>query len=74
MSRRPRVGGVELIAALRSAGFSVVRIRGSHHFLQHEDGRNTVVPVHSNEIIGPGLLLKILRDCQLTISDLQKLL
>lgn len=41
-------------------------VKGSHHFfLRHSDGRVTVVPVHAGEIIGPGLLAKILRDCDL---------
>ncbi len=74
MSRSPRVTGAELIEALRRAGFSVARIRGSHHFLRHVDGRQTVVPVHSGETIGPGLLNKILRDCQLSTADAARLL
>jgi predicted RNA binding protein YcfA (HicA-like mRNA interferase family) len=74
MSRSPRITGSELIAALAKGDFLVMRIRGSHHFLRHADGRTTVVPVHSGETIGPGLLLKILRDCQLTVEDLRKLL
>jgi predicted RNA binding protein YcfA (HicA-like mRNA interferase family) len=74
MSRTPRVTGTEVIAALGRAGFAVLRIKGSHHFLRHEDGRSTVVPVHAGETIGPGLLHKILRDCQLTADQLTKLL
>ena len=74
MSRIPRVTGADLIAALGKRGFSVLRIRGSHHFLRHEDGRSTVVPVHSGETIGPGLLHKILRDCQFKVDDLERLL
>ncbi len=74
MSRSPRVGGSELIAALTKGGFQVTRIRGSHHFLRHRDGRTTVVPVHSGETIGPGLLHKILRDAELTTEELLKLL
>jgi predicted RNA binding protein YcfA (HicA-like mRNA interferase family) len=70
MSRSPRVTGAELIAALTRVGFAVVRVRGSHHFLRHKDGRGTVVPVHSGETIGPGLLHKILRDCQIAVEDL----
>jgi len=54
VSRAPRVTAQELIAALARAGFTVIRIKGSHYFLQHEDGRGTVVPVHSGEMIGPG--------------------
>ena len=74
MSRNPRVTGGELIAALRRAGFTVIRIRGSHHFLSHDDGRRTVVPVHSGEMVGPGLLHKILHDCRLNAEDLRQLL
>ncbi len=50
---------------MRKAGFEVARIKGSHHFLRHPDGRVTLVPVHSGEIIGPGLLGAILRDCEI---------
>jgi predicted RNA binding protein YcfA (HicA-like mRNA interferase family) len=74
MSRIPRVTGSDLIAALAKAGFAVIRVKGSHHFLRDEDGRTTVVPAHSGETIGPGLLHKILRDCQLKVEELQGLL
>ena len=74
MSRTPRLTGAEVIAALGRAGFSVLRIKGSHHFLRHEDGRSTVVPVHPGETIGPGLLHKILRDCHLTLDQFTELL
>ena len=73
MNRMPRLTGADLVAALRRLGFAVTRIKGSHRFLQHEDGRSTVVPVHSGEIIGPGLLSKILRDCQVTAKELLEL-
>ena len=38
MSRSPRITGTDLIAALSKAGFRVLRVKGSHHFLRHEDG------------------------------------
>lgn len=65
MTSYPGVTGEELLAALRKAGFEIIRIKGSHHFLQHPDGRSTVVAVHTGETIGPGLISKILRDCEL---------
>jgi predicted RNA binding protein YcfA (HicA-like mRNA interferase family) len=74
MARLPRVTGKEVIAALRRAGFEVARVKGSHHFLQHSDGRATVVPVHTADIIGPGLMAKIMRDCDLTREQFQELL
>jgi predicted RNA binding protein YcfA (HicA-like mRNA interferase family) len=74
MARLPRLTGKEVIAALRRAGFEVARVKGSHHFLHHSDGRATVVPVHAAEIIGPGLMAKIMRDCDLTREQFQELL
>ena len=65
MAKLPRLTGQQVIAALKNGGFDVLRVKGSHHFLTHSDGRRTVVPVHRGETIGPGLMLKILRDCEL---------
>jgi predicted RNA binding protein YcfA (HicA-like mRNA interferase family) len=73
MSRNPRITGSELVVILTKEGFETIRVRGSHHFLRHEDGRSTVVPVHSGETLGPGLLHKILRDCHFTVEDLRRL-
>lgn len=74
MTRLPRIGGRTVVAALTKAGFEVARIKGSHYFLRHRDGRMTVVPVHSGETLGPGLLSKILNDCDLTREAFQELL
>ena len=74
MTKLPSLTGRQIIAALRRSGFDVIRIRGSHHFLRHPDGRSTVVPVHRGETIGPGLLSEILRDCELSHDDLLALL
>ena len=60
----------DLIRSLSKCGFAVIRVRGSHHFLQHPDGRRTVVPVHAGETIGPGLLSKILKDAEIEVGDL----
>lgn len=69
MTRLPRLTGSEIVRALANADFETVRIKGSHHFLQHPDGRTTVVPVHAGETIGPGLMSKILRDAELSRED-----
>ena len=74
MTAWPSVTGNELVAALKKAGFEVVRVKGSHHFLRHDDGRTTVVPVHSGETIGPGLMSKILRDCDINRETLREFL
>ncbi len=74
MSSFPSVTGQDLIKALNKCGFKVIRIKGSHHFLRHEDGRRSVVPVHKNETIGKGLLAQILRDCEISREELRTFL
>ena len=74
MTRLPGLTGRELVAALSRAGFQVARIKGSHHLLRHADGRTTTIPVHAGEPTGPGLLAKILRDCELTREQLRQYL
>jgi predicted RNA binding protein YcfA (HicA-like mRNA interferase family) len=73
MTKLARLTGLEVVAALKKAGFEVLRIKGSHHFMAHPDGRRTVVPVHRGEIIGPGLMLKILRDCEMERDEFMEL-
>jgi predicted RNA binding protein YcfA (HicA-like mRNA interferase family) len=74
MSKLPSRTGKQVTDALHRAGFVLVQTKGSHHYMRHEDGRTTVVPVHAGETIGPGLMSKILRDCELTREELRSLL
>lgn len=73
MSKLLRIDGKSVVVALSKAGFEITRIKGSHRFLRHADGRATVVPVHSGETVGPGLLSKILNDCDLTREEFERL-
>ncbi|NJL41012.1 MAG: type II toxin-antitoxin system HicA family toxin [Leptolyngbyaceae cyanobacterium RM2_2_4] len=74
MAKLPNPTGEELIAALQKIGFYVVRQKGSHVRMRHEDNRVISIPVHARKTIGKGLLLKILRDADLTKDELITLL
>ncbi|MGM0601232.1 MAG: type II toxin-antitoxin system HicA family toxin [Candidatus Rifleibacteriota bacterium] len=74
MIKTPRLTGKKLISALKKLGFIQTRKKGSHCFFKHPDGRCTVVPVHSGEIIGVGLLCSILSDCEIDDDSLAQLL
>ena len=69
MSNLPKISGKNLIKFLQKDGFVVIRTKGSHNFLRHPDGRSTTVPTHANETIGTGLLLKILKDCDISKDE-----
>ena len=62
-----------LFKILKKLEFVCVRQKGSHSIWEHEDGRITVVPVHSKEKIGKGLLAKILSDIKLNKEDFEKM-
>lgn len=57
-----QVSGREMVAILRQHGWSLDRVRGSHHVMV-KPGRPEIitVPVHSNTPLKPGLLSAILR-------------
>lgn len=69
MSRLPRLKGKQVVSILEKLGFRIARTRGSHMFLKHTDGRVTTVPVHSGEVVGPGLLRAILRDIEMSVEE-----
>ena len=70
MANLPRPSGREMLRFLERLGFTVVRVRGSHHVLQRGD-EHTTIPVHSNETLKIGTLRSILRDVRLSPSAFQ---
>lgn len=75
-ARLPSLRGDAAIRALQKAGFVVVRIKGSHHIMEHSDDptRRTVVPVHAGRDIKRGLLRKIIDDAGLSVEQFCDLL
>ena len=74
MSKLPRISGKELCKVLERLGFEKIYGKGSHARFKHPDGRRTVVPVHGNEELGPGLLTAILKQIKLRREEFEKLL
>jgi predicted RNA binding protein YcfA (HicA-like mRNA interferase family) len=74
MPKLPNVTAPALITALEKIGFVIIRQKGSHVRMKHDDGRVVTIPVHTGKDIGKGLLLKILRDADISKEDLIDLL
>ena len=71
----PRVDCLQLIRALKRAGFEEQRQRGSHLHLRREaDGRRVTVPVHKGRTVPTGTLRAILRDADISVDEFHKLL
>ena len=69
MPSLPRVTGREMVRFLEREGFQLIRVRGSHHFLEKGELRTTV-PVHGNRELKIGTLRSILRDIQMAASEI----
>jgi predicted RNA binding protein YcfA (HicA-like mRNA interferase family) len=71
----PRVTGDKVVRALQRAGFSVVHVRGSHHYLHHPERDCIVtVPVHAKKTLAPKTLASILEQAQLSGEEFSSLL
>ena len=74
MVKLPNISGRELCKVLEKIGFVKIYGKGSHVRFKHSDGRRTVIPIHSNEKLGKGLLLEILKQIKITKEELSELL
>ena len=72
MAKLPRLTGKEMVRFLEQQGFTVVRVRGAHHFMERGDQR-TSVPVHGNRSLKIGTLRGILRDIGISPTEFQQL-
>jgi predicted RNA binding protein YcfA (HicA-like mRNA interferase family) len=68
----PRVTGKEMVRFLEYQGLRLIRIAGSHHFMDG-NGKRTTVPVHANRPLKIGTLRSILRDIDLPPADFERL-
>lgn len=73
--KTPAVTGSELVKALESVEFIARRQKGSHlHMFRESDRRRVTVPIHKGRDIPIGTLKSILKDADLTVDELRKLL
>lgn len=74
--RLPSLTGRDVIRALQSAGFSIVRTTGSHYRLVHHSDptRQATVPVHKGRDIPRGTLRAIVDQAGLTVDEFIDLL
>jgi predicted RNA binding protein YcfA (HicA-like mRNA interferase family) len=59
---------------LQKIGFSLTRQSGSHMIYKNAAGKRVTVPFHGSKVLHPKVLQSILRDADLTLESLNKLL
>jgi predicted RNA binding protein YcfA (HicA-like mRNA interferase family) len=66
---------MDLIRALKRAGFEEQRQRGSHlHLRRESDSKRVTVPVHKDRTLPTGTLRAILRDADISVEEFYELL
>lgn len=73
MTKLPVVKSKELERVIFKLGFKKVRHKGSHAFYRHDDGRYTTIPHHPSRDLSSILLLKILKEINLSKDEFTKL-
>lgn len=64
----------KMIKILKKLGFKILRQKGSHIFFQHPiNKKTTVVPRHSNDNLGIGLIRSILNQIEISVKEYEKL-
>jgi predicted RNA binding protein YcfA (HicA-like mRNA interferase family) len=72
VAKLPRPTGKEMIRFLERQGLRVIRVAGSHHFMDG-GGKRTTVPVHGNQNLKIGTLRSILRDIDMSPIEFERL-
>ncbi len=68
----PRPSGRAMLRFLASQGYTVVRVRGSHHVMA-QDTKRTSILVHDNNVLKIGTLRGILRDIEMSPEEFERL-
>ncbi len=74
MSKLPLISGEKAIKAFAKIGYKIVRQKGSHIRLHHQDRYKEPLTIPNHKVLDKGLLRRLLRDSQLTVSEFIELL
>lgn len=72
--RLPRLTAGQAVKVVEKLGFILVRQSGSHKIYKNRKGVRITIPFHKNKILHPKIVKCILRDAEINVSDLKKLL
>ena len=70
----PKVTAKEIIAALEKLGFVFSRQSGSHKIYKNSKKKRVTIPYHGSKILHPKVIKSIIKDANINIEQLKKLL
>ncbi len=70
----PRLTAKQIIKILEKRGFKLARQSGSHKIYKNNEGVRVTVPYHSGKILHPKIIKSILKDMNISLEELKRLL
>ena len=75
MPKVPRITGEEAVRAFGKTGYTLDRVKGSHHILRHpKRAPRLSIPVHKGRTAGAGLLGRQIKIAGLTVEEFIELM
>lgn len=75
MPKLPALSGEQAIKCFEKLGYEVKRQKGSHVRMLHKFDKNKKpLTILLHKVLGKGLLRKLIRDAEISVDDLIKLL
>jgi len=71
MPKTPRIPAKDFFKYLKKYGCTATTINGSHHKVVYKN-KVSVVAIHSNEILFPGMFIKILKQLEINVDEFIK--
>ena len=70
MPRTPRIRAKDFLKYLKNFDCSATTVSGSHHkIINNKNNKNSVLAIHYNEILAPGLFVAILRQLEIDKTE-----
>ena len=75
MSKLPIISGEKAVKCFENIGYVIARQKGSHIRMLHgSDKSKKPLTIPTHEVLGKGLLRKLLRDAEINVEEFDKLL
>ena len=74
MPKLPRITAREMISVLVKIGFTLSRQSGSHRIYINAKKKRVTIPFHGGKVLHPKIIKNILRDADISVAQLKKLL
>lgn len=70
----PVISGKEAMKAFEKAGWTLIRVESSRHYIYKKEGMTTTLSIPDHKVLDRGLLRSLIRDSFMSIDEFCKFL